>query len=67
MHDTRVPMFLAGFGYMLVGLPVAFVFGMVERFGAIGVWWGLLCGLFCVAGCLTLRFAVLSGRKEVLF
>jgi MATE family multidrug resistance protein len=67
MHDTRVPMVLAGFGYMLVGLPVAFVFGVVERFGAIGVWWGLLCGLFCVAGCLTVRFAVLSGRKDVLF
>jgi len=61
MHDTRVPMVLAAFAYWLVGLPVAWVFGFWLGWGAVGLWWGMLAGLVCVAACLAGRFVVNTG------
>ena len=60
MHDTRVPMLMAGVGYCLVGLPLAWVLGVFLGLGAVGLWFGLLAGLMCVATCLALRFVWLS-------
>ncbi len=61
LHDTRVPMVLAAFAYWLVGLPVAWVFGFTLGWGAVGLWWGMLAGLVCVAVCLAGRFVVKTG------
>jgi MATE family multidrug resistance protein len=61
MHDTRVPMVLAAFAYWLVGLPIAWLFGFWLGWGAVGLWWGMLAGLVCVAGCLAGRFVVKTG------
>ena len=56
MKDNLVPLWIAGFGYWVLGIGggalLAFYFGLE---GA-GLWWGLAAGL-AVAGCLlTLRF-----------
>jgi MATE family multidrug resistance protein len=61
MHDTRVPMVLAAFAYWLVGLPLAWFFGFWLGWGAVGLWWGMLAGLVCVAACLAGRFVVKTG------
>ena len=57
MHDTRVPMLVATFGYWAVGLPAAWLLGVREGGGVQGLWWGLFLGLVVAAVCLTMRFA----------
>jgi len=53
--DTRIPMFLAGFGYWLVGLPVGYLLGFRTDLGPVGVWLGLSVGLALVAVMLGFR------------
>jgi MATE family multidrug resistance protein len=56
LHDTRVPMYFAAFGYWVVGLPLgallAFYFGLE---GA-GIWIGLSAGLAVVAVLVGIRW-----------
>lgn len=56
LRDTRIPMYLALFGYWGVGLPLgallAFPFGME----GVGIWLGLAAGLAAVAILMTLRW-----------
>ncbi|MYZ47981.1 MATE family efflux transporter [Propylenella binzhouense] len=56
LHDTRVPMFIALFGYWGVGLPLgallAFRFGLAGS----GIWIGLASGLAVVALLMTARW-----------
>jgi len=49
LHDTRVPMIFALFGYWAIGLGVgiALAFAMNER--GVGIWWGLAAGLGVVS------------------
>ncbi|MEO1367805.1 MAG: MATE family efflux transporter, partial [Acidobacteriota bacterium] len=39
--DTRIPAIIAFVGYWLLGLPVAYVFGVHLGHGPRGLWWGL--------------------------
>jgi MATE family multidrug resistance protein len=57
LNDTKVPMFIAIFGYWAVGLPVAWLCGFPLGLEGVGVWLGLAAGLAFVAVVLTLRFA----------
>jgi MATE family multidrug resistance protein len=61
--DTRVGLVANLVGYYLLGLPVAYYWGIARGGGVIGLWWGLSAGLTCVAIVLTRRFHVISGRK----
>ncbi len=56
MQDTRVPMVLASVSYWGVGAPLGYVLGIVLGIGALGVWAGLVAGLFCAALLLGWRF-----------
>jgi len=38
LHDTRVPMLLAGLGYWVIGLPLALFLGFTMHFGGAGIW-----------------------------
>ncbi len=58
LSDTTVPMMMAIFGYWLVGLPIAYVLGLVVGWRGIGIWIGLACGLAFVAVLLVSRFAM---------
>jgi len=58
LSDTRVPMILALFGYWVVGMGTAYVFGFMLEWRGIGVWVGLASGLTFVAIVLTIRFAM---------
>jgi len=53
--DTRVPMFLAGLAYWIVGVPVAWflAFRLLER--PEGIWMGMVVGLLIAAVLLALR------------
>ncbi|VAW24077.1 Multidrug and toxin extrusion (MATE) family efflux pump YdhE/NorM, homolog, partial [hydrothermal vent metagenome] len=58
LSDTRVPMFMALFGYWIVGMGTAYIFGFVLEWRGIGIWIGLASGLAFVAVVLTARFAM---------
>jgi MATE family multidrug resistance protein len=49
LHDTKVPMLIAAFGYWVVGLGVAIGLGFRLHWGGIGIWIGLASGLAVVA------------------
>jgi MATE family multidrug resistance protein len=57
LNDTKMPMFIALFGYWAVGMPVAWLCGFPLGLEGVGVWFGLAAGLAFVAVVLTLRFA----------
>src|SRR5690606_37008116 len=45
MGDVNVPTVIAFLAYWVVGLPVAYVLGIVLDFGVQGIWYGLTLGL----------------------
>jgi len=47
--DVRIPMFIAFFSYIVVSLPVSYVFAFVFNFGYSGVWFSFVCGLATAA------------------
>lgn len=56
VQDTRMPMWIAGGSYWLVGIPASYVLAFPMGFGGVGLWLGLALGLACSASILALRF-----------
>lgn len=63
LKDTRVPMWLAGFGYWLVGFPVSFVLAFHTPLGGVGIWIGLALALTTVAVMMIARFERLTRPR----
>ena len=61
--DTRFVFWANIVGHWLIGLPVAYWFGIRLSVGVVGLWWGLCAGLTAVGVTLLLRFAALSGKE----
>lgn len=55
LSDVRHPMLMAFISYLLLGLPVSYLFGVVHGFGAVGIWLGFLVGLAFAALLFALR------------
>lgn len=62
IHDTRVPMLFALFGYWAIGMGVGAGLGFGAGLGGIGIWIGLASGLAVVAVLMTWRWV----RREPL-
>jgi len=60
--DTRVSFIANVLGHYAVGLPIAYVLGILRGGGVLGLWWGLSAGLTAVAVGLTWRFFRLTAR-----
>ncbi len=58
LSDTTVPMIVAIIGYWIIGLPVAYVLGLVLDMRGVGIWLGLAAGLAVAAVVLVARFAM---------
>ncbi len=56
LHDTRVPMVYAAFGYWGVGLPLGVLLAFHFGLAGVGIWIGLALGLAVVAALLLLRW-----------
>ncbi|TJZ84886.1 MATE family efflux transporter [Paracoccus hibiscisoli] len=56
VQDTQVPMWIAGFSYWVVGMPVAWALAFPLGFGPAGLWLGLCVGLTLAAVLLMRRF-----------
>ncbi|MGE5395507.1 MAG: MATE family efflux transporter [Candidatus Saccharibacteria bacterium] len=55
MADVRVPMYIAFFSYIIVSLPVSYLFAFILHFGYPGVWIGFVFGLSTAAVLFGLR------------
>jgi multidrug resistance protein, MATE family len=62
LGDTRVPVVVGMIGFWCIGMPVSLALGFVLDFGAVGLWWGLVVGLFIVALFLMLRVRQRGSR-----
>lgn len=56
LKDVKIPLLVTFASYWIIGIPVGYVLGFKFNMGAIGVWIGLLLGLFFVALMLVVRF-----------
>jgi len=65
LKDARVPMLIAGFGYWLVGFPIAALLGFALDWRGFGIWVGLAIGLLVAAILMVWRFEQLTRRELV--
>jgi MATE family multidrug resistance protein len=63
LGDTRVPMLVGFVGFWLIGLPVSVALAFGAGLGPLGLWWGLVAGLGCVALLLLARVNVRFRRN----
>jgi MATE family multidrug resistance protein len=61
LHDTRVPMLIAVFGYWAVGIGVGVGLSFGAGWGGVGVWTGLASGLALVSVLLIWRWRLRDG------
>jgi multidrug resistance protein, MATE family len=58
LHDTRVPMVFALFGYWVIGIGVGALFAFHLGWGGVGVWIGLATGLAVVSVMMLWRWSL---------
>ncbi len=56
MKDNLVPLWIAGFGYWVLGIGGGSVLAFQYQMGGAGLWWGLAAGLAVAACLLSWRF-----------
>ena len=56
MADVKIPMFLAIFAYLFIGIPTSYLFSFVFDAGPGGIWYGYLAGLGLAGVLFYLRF-----------
>ena len=56
MKDNLVPLWIAGFGYWILGIGGGSILAFHYQLGGAGLWWGLAAGLAVAACLLSLRF-----------
>ncbi len=56
LKDVRVPMWMTGISYWVVGFPIAWYLGLYTDYGPVGIWYGLLAGLIVASILLGGRF-----------
>ena len=64
LKDTVAPLWLAGFGYWVLGIGGGCVLAFPMGFGGRGLWWGLAAGLIVTSILLTLRFLRLTAPRS---
>lgn len=67
LGDLRSPVIANVFGFWLFGLPLGCLLTFGFGYGPAGLWWGLVLGLFVVAGVLllVLRWRVQDKRRRL--
>lgn len=62
MADVRIPMYIAFFSYIMVSLPLSYLFAFTLKFGYPGVWVGFIFGLSTAAILFGLRLKSQIGK-----
>ncbi len=63
MADVNIPMLIAFVAYMLVGVPVSYIFSFTLGIGPIGIWFGYLAGLGLAGVLFFFRFRKIVSIK----
>ena len=63
MKDNLVPLWIAGFGYWVLGIGGGSILAFYYDMGGAGLWWGLAAGLAVAACLLTLRFHLFTRPR----
>ena len=63
--DTKFAFISNLIGYWVIGLPLSLLLGFHWNMGVVGLWWGFVAGLTCVAILVFLRFQALSAKEIV--
>lgn len=64
--DVNIPTAITFIAYWMIGLPLAYFFGIKAGLGANGIWYGLTSGLFVSAALLFVRFHFLTKKLELI-
>ena len=64
MGDVNIPTVITFLAYWIIGLPVGYYMGIYLKFGAVGIWYGLVLGLAVSAGLMFLRFQYISKKHQ---
>ena len=56
MADVKLPMFIAFFAYLFIGIPISYILSFKLMVGPQGIWFGYLAGLGVAAVLFYLRF-----------
>jgi len=62
MQDVNIPALIIFFSYVLLGFPTSYFLGFYTELSMVGIWIGLLTGLFSSSLFLFLRFNSLSKK-----
>jgi len=66
LRDTVAPLWLAGFGYWVLGIGGGCLLAFPLGLGAVGLWWGMALGLMATGSLLAWRFWRLTrGARTV--
>jgi MATE family multidrug resistance protein len=63
MKDNLVPLWIAGFGYWVLGIGGGSILAFYYQLGGVGLWWGLAVGLAVAACLLSLRFHLFTRAQ----
>jgi len=64
MKDNLVPLWIAGFGYWILGIGGGSILAFYYEMGGAGLWWGLAAGLAVAAALLSLRFHLFTRATD---
>jgi len=62
LQDVNIPAWITFFSYGVFGFPISFYLGIYTDLGVIGIWIGLLSGLFASCILLLSRFQYLIKK-----
>ena len=62
LKDTKIPMILNFFNYWIVGFIISYVLGIQIGYGTVGIWIGLMIGLFSASACLITRLFCVTEK-----
>jgi len=62
MGDVNIPTVITFLAYWIIGLPVAYLLGILNDYGATGIWIGLTLGLLVSATLLYIRYTSVVKR-----
>jgi MATE family multidrug resistance protein len=66
MKDNFAPLWIAGFGYWILGIGGGSILAFYFEMGGAGLWWGLAAGLAVAACLLSLRFHLFTRTDNPL-
>lgn len=66
MKDTRIPMINSFFSFWVVGFSLSYLFGLLLKGQAAGLWWGVTLGIISGAVFLVARYQKLAKKPQLL-